>query len=175
MTKQKRIGTRCAVCVGCGKCFSDAEDAASGGTWTGERCDVCVGCGKCAQAWGLVKSNGEGVTDATTGATGWASAFKVFDVGQNKTAPPAIGAAPGVSVSRETTLDVSRETQGAKTQEMPGEQLDFDHFSMKQNASGDVDAQTGATPGVANACKELGLNDMAAVMQKYNVKPPGQH
>lgn len=38
----------------------------------------------------------------------------------------------------------------------------------------DADAATGATPGVASACKDLGLDDMACVAAKLGIKPPGQ-
>ncbi len=37
----------------------------------------------------------------------------------------------------------------------------------------EVDASTGATPGVSTACKELGLDDMDAVLSARGIKPPG--
>lgn len=36
------------------------------------------------------------------------------------------------------------------------------------------DAVTGATPGVATACRELGLDDMDDLAGKLGIKPPGQ-
>ncbi len=41
-------------------------------------------------------------------------------------------------------------------------------------APGECDAVTGATPGVATACRELGLDDMANLAGKLGIKPPGQ-
>lgn len=38
----------------------------------------------------------------------------------------------------------------------------------------DVDARTGATPGVATACKELGLNDMESLASQLGIKLPGE-
>ena len=37
-----------------------------------------------------------------------------------------------------------------------------------------VDAATGATPGVAAACKELGMSALEDVVAEYGIKPPGQ-
>lgn len=37
-----------------------------------------------------------------------------------------------------------------------------------------IDAATGATPGVAAACKELGMSALGDVMAEYGIKPPGQ-
>lgn len=41
-------------------------------------------------------------------------------------------------------------------------------------APGECDAVTGATPGVATACKELGLDDMSCLVDQLGIKPPGQ-
>lgn len=35
------------------------------------------------------------------------------------------------------------------------------------------DAATGATPGVASACRELGLDDMDRMIADLGIKPPG--
>ena len=40
--------------------------------------------------------------------------------------------------------------------------------------SDECDAVTGATPGVATACKELGLDDMSYLVDQLGIKPPGQ-
>ncbi|WP_251212299.1 hypothetical protein [Adlercreutzia murintestinalis] len=125
----ERMGKRCAVCVGCGKCF---QDETTGNRWSGARCAICVGCGVCAQAWGLVAPE-DGEVDAVSGATDWASAFKAMDCGQAGDVPecPAPPGAPS------------------------------------------CDAATGATPGVASACRDLGLDDMASVLTDLGIKPPG--
>lgn len=41
-------------------------------------------------------------------------------------------------------------------------------------APAEVDAATGATPGVASACKDLGLDDMGSVAERLGIKPPGE-
>ncbi len=46
--------------------------------------------------------------------------------------------------------------------------------SAAPGAVGEPDAQTGATPGVATACKELGLNDMGSLADQLGIKPPGE-
>lgn len=90
--EQARKGTRCAVCVMCGKCFEDDAADSVAAKWRGERCEVCVGCGKCAEAWGLVG----GDEDATSGPTNWADAFRAMDDG-NRMPPPPVSGAPGVA------------------------------------------------------------------------------
>lgn len=35
------------------------------------------------------------------------------------------------------------------------------------------DAVTGASPGTAQACNDLGLNSLEANLAKFNIKPPG--
>lgn len=92
----------------------------------GTRCSVCIFCGRC-----FVDGEAEQV-DAVSHATNWADAFKEMDDGSAGAPPPTPGA--------------------------PGE----------------CDAVTGATPGVATACKELGLDDMANLAGKLGIKPPGQ-
>lgn len=37
----------------------------------------------------------------------------------------------------------------------------------------DVDAATGATPGVASACRELGMASVDDVVRERGIKPPG--
>jgi hypothetical protein len=47
-----------------------------------------------------------------------------------------------------------------------------------QNGTSDndleIDATTGASPGTAQACNDLGLNSLEANLAKFNIKPPGQ-
>lgn len=37
----------------------------------------------------------------------------------------------------------------------------------------DADAVTGATPGVASACRELGMSSVDSVVRERGIKPPG--
>lgn len=151
---EKRRGTRCKVCTFCGACFAD--DASAGKpsrasapavgaaeAWSGHRCEVCRGCGKCLEAWGLIGA------DAESGATSWAEGFKKMDDG-TAGAPPAVLAAPGAAPSRSRSP-----------------------FATLKAGTGDADTSTGATPGVSSACKELGLDDPAAVIANLGIKPPG--
>lgn len=45
--------------------------------------------------------------------------------------------------------------------------------SRRHNMAGDVDTATGATPGVASACRELGLSSTSEVARRLGIKPPG--
>ena len=38
----------------------------------------------------------------------------------------------------------------------------------------EVDEVTGASPGTAQACDDLGLNSLEANLSRFNIKPPGQ-
>ena len=38
----------------------------------------------------------------------------------------------------------------------------------------EVDETTGASPGTAQACDDLGLNSLAANLEALGIKPPGQ-
>lgn len=135
---------------------------------TGTRCAVCTHCGRCFESddkEGSTSWSGErcevcvscgkcaqawglipadGEVDATSGATSWADAFKVMDTGAGPP-PPALSSPPGCVAD------------AAKTQH-----------------DDEVDAVTGATPGVASACRELGLDDMASVAAACGIKPPGE-
>ena len=37
-----------------------------------------------------------------------------------------------------------------------------------------ADEETGASPGTAQACTDLGLNSLTANLEKFGIKPPGQ-
>ena len=37
----------------------------------------------------------------------------------------------------------------------------------------EADAVTGASPGTAQACSDLGLNSLESNLAKFNIKPPG--
>lgn len=162
----ERKGTRCAVCVGCGRCFEvpdEPEEPQKG--WSGKRCAVCVGCGECARAWGLAPGDGDDA-DAVSGATNWADAFKVMDAGGAGEAPP-IGALPGVPAEEAPARAAGAHPGSSAVGE------DASGEGLRAGCSGDADAVTGATPGVASACKELGLDDMASLGASLGIKPPG--
>jgi len=38
----------------------------------------------------------------------------------------------------------------------------------------EIDEVTGASPGTAQACDDLGLNSLEANLSRFNIKPPGQ-
>lgn len=81
-----------------------------------------------------------------SGPTSWADSFKRLDVG-GQPDPPAIKASPGQVV-------------------------DFAAVGMDE-LDVDVDGATGATPGVAAACKDLGISKLDDALQKFDIKPPG--
>ena len=176
---ERKKGTRCKVCTYCGRCFTDEApgDSSSKG-WSGKRCDVCVGCGKCAEEWGLL---GGDDADAVSGPTSWADAFKVMDIGTAGQAPPVPGA-PGASCAGETVsagdASGSGDAGDAGIDAVSGATVSSGESRSDTcgdvDGADDVDAVTGATPGVASACKELGLDDIKSVADKLGIKPPGQ-
>lgn len=38
----------------------------------------------------------------------------------------------------------------------------------------EADETTGASPGTAQACEDLGLNSLASNLDRFGIKPPGQ-
>lgn len=44
---------------------------------------------------------------------------------------------------------------------------------MSEELENEVDAVTGASPGTAQACTDLGLNSLEENLLKFNIKPPG--
>ena len=38
----------------------------------------------------------------------------------------------------------------------------------------EIDEVTGASPGTAQACSDLGLNSLEANLERFGIKPPGQ-
>lgn len=38
----------------------------------------------------------------------------------------------------------------------------------------EIDEVTGASPGTAQACNDLGLNSLEANLERFGIKPPGQ-
>lgn len=82
--------------------------------------------------------------DAETGATDWAHAFAAQDKG-GKPAPPA-PLPPGFASGLSASCG---------------------------GCGRDIDASTGATPGVASACRDLGLQSVEGVVRERGIKPPG--
>lgn len=161
-SSEARKGTRCDVCVMCGRCFENNTDVGASEKWSGTRCDVCVSCGKCAEAWGLV---GNTDTDAITGPTSWADAFKVMDTGSAGAPPPVIGA-PGVPSFKSK--------DGERPLSQPTKTKPSNFACLRRGADGEkVDTTTGATPGVSSACKEHGFDDMEKLISDLGIKPPG--
>lgn len=196
--EKRRKGTRCAVCTYCGACFRDESatngsadaanvDAGTGAKgWSGERCEVCKGCGKCLREWGLFGA------DAESGATSWADGFKGMDDGARGDAP-AVPAPPGSSAAskaeRPPATDASTSaTVGAVAAKPASENAhttsgetdapipkrSSSPFATLKASGDDADASTGATPGVASACKEFGMDDSLAFAASLGIKPPGQ-
>ncbi|MGN0038860.1 MAG: hypothetical protein ACI36Y_07000 [Coriobacteriales bacterium] len=162
---QRKAGTRCKVCRFCGRCFEDESESKAGNSQftVHKRCEVCLECGKCMEAWGLVLGGGGG-EDGVSSATSMASASQLLDVGNNPPAP-ACGALPGESSAAANARQTPVDDASAKRP----------CFAVLKKIDGMDDDATGATPGVASACKELGFSDLASVSQRLGIKPPGQH
>jgi len=56
--------------------------------------------------------------------------------------------------------------------EKPNMLPDDDVYSSEE-LDGQVDAVTGASPGTAQACSDLGFNSLEENLIKFNIKPPG--
>ena len=41
------------------------------------------------------------------------------------------------------------------------------------DSEGDADETTGASPGTAQACTDLGLSSLQSNLKRFNIKPPG--
>lgn len=55
----------------------------------------------------------------------------------------------------------------------PGQRMSAaDERALRESAEA-ADAVTGATPGVASACAELGMNSLDDVVAELGIKPPG--
>ena len=143
---ERRRGTRCSVCTFCGRCFADEGESAQSDDQAprGWSGTRCEVCVECGKCARAWGVVGED-PDALSAPTNWADAFKVMDDGSAGAPPPTPGA-PGERSCRE----------------------------WDEQDSDECDAVTGATPGVATACRELGLDDMANLAGKLGIKPPGQ-
>ncbi|MGN0077611.1 MAG: hypothetical protein ACI36V_02380 [Coriobacteriales bacterium] len=149
----KPTGTRCKVCRHCGACFGGKTGAVPAFN-PHQRCEVCLECGTCMDAWGLVLGSGGG-EDGSSGATSIASAAQLLDAGA---AAPECAAPPGAAAG----------AAGSAAARRPS-------FAVLKKVDGMEDDATGATPGVASACKDLGFSDLASVSARLGIKPPGQH
>ena len=58
------------------------------------------------------------------------------------------------------------------TIEGPGERSDADRDDEPADEL-EADAVTGASPGTAQACNDLGLNSLEENLSKFGIKPPG--
>ena len=67
------------------------------------------------------------------------------------------------------------EEEHAMTDEKPDMQEEEKDMACEVDgqSEADVDAVTGASPGTAQACSDLGLNDLEANLARFNIKPPG--
>lgn len=158
----------------CGKCFEDGEGAQAAGGWTGTRCDVCVSCGKCAEAWGLIKPEG---ADVDSGPTSWADAFKVMDTGSAGAPPPVTGApgVAGDAGAAAEDAEAAAGAKEVPAEERAAAAAKPSSFAcLKRGADGEEpDTSTGATPGVSSACKDHGFDDMDKLIADLGIKPPG--
>lgn len=169
-----RTGTRCKVCRHCGACFADEQDGAAKPAFKPhQRCEVCMECGKCLDAWGIILGGGGG-EDGVSGATSMASASQLLDTGTNTAPPPAFGPAPGQSAAAAAS-DAAAALEELESPEYPEPTAARPSYATLKKIDGMDDAATGATPGVASACKDLGFSDLASVSKRLGIKPPGQH
>lgn len=127
---------------------------------TGTRCAVCTHCGRCFE------------TDDKEGSASWSGERCEVCVSCGKCAQawgliPADGDVDATSgaTSWADAFKVMDTGDGPPPPAMP---------APAGSAPDEVDAVTGATPGVASACKELGLDDIAAVVAACGIKPPGE-
>lgn len=89
--------------------------------------------------------------DTESGATDWAHAFAAQDPGTGP-APPA-APPPGRAPKRRDIVCAAPVAGDA--------------------AARATDAATGATPGVASACRDLGMQSVERVARERGIKPPG--
>ena len=130
----------------------------------GTRCGVCTGCGRCFE---------DGGGSGSEAAAGWSGERCELCVGCGRCLE-AWGLGPGSSADGESgatnwadAFKAMDTGQGSPSPPVPG---------APGGAPGSCespDAVTGATPGVAAACRELGLDDMESLNRSLGIKPPG--
>lgn len=131
--------------------MNDAYDAASGATQAANaEVDATSGA---TQSWHEPACEDD--VDAVSAATNLAEKAAQLEASKGVSAsfpPPPAPAPAGMS---------------APVDNMP----DMDNVFEGQNV--DCDAATGATPGVAAACQELGMSSLSDVVSELGIKPPG--
>lgn len=98
--------------------------------------------------------------DTVSHATDWAHAFSSIDKGSHERSAPPLIAPPGEA--REPAQGCS-ENRG-----------DVSHGNTHLEGELEVDCVTGATPGVASACRDLGMSQVDDVVRQRGIKPPGE-
>lgn len=84
---------------------------------------------------------------------------------QQHEAPEAPDAVSGASIKVDPSLADDTGLPAPPCPAPPG--------TSAQAAAEEIDAATGATPGVASACRELDMADSAEVARRLGIKPPG--
>ena len=49
-----------------------------------------------------------------------------------------------------------------------------DELAKPVDNEAEVDETTGASPGTAQACDDIGLNSLQVNLERFTIKPPGQ-
>ena len=102
----------------------------------------------------------ESDVDTVSHATDWAHAFSSIDTGSHDRPAPPLIAPPG---------------EGQKpVQNNLADQCDKCHGDTCSEDELEVDCVTGATPGVASACRDLGMSQVEDVVRQRGIKPPGE-
>ena len=72
---------------------------------------------------------------------------------------------------------MSNEPLDKQTGALPDPESEEERAQLSEAASEtrpEADETTGASPGTAQACEDLGLNSLAANLDRFGIKPPGQ-
>lgn len=77
-----------------------------------------------------------------------------------------------IESDRSTHASTAADADAATTPSPAAREVQAESAGLYSNPK--VDAKTGATPGVATACRDLGVGDLSAALVKFNCKPPGQ-
>lgn len=126
----------------------------------GTRCSVCTFCGRCF-------ADDEAQTDVSA-ASGWSGTRCEVCVECGKCAL-AWGVAsddPDATSGATNWADAFKVMDDGSAGEAPP-------MMAAPGSTCESDAVTGATPGVATACRELGLDDLANLTEQLGIKPPG--
>lgn len=103
--------------------------------------------------------------DAETHATDWAGGFARLEQERGFTSAPATPpAAPPGKVA----------PGAGEAHPLDSTNPSASDASAADETAYDPDTATGASPGMASACHDLGLFSLDTVTKKLNIKPPGQ-